>query len=75
MVFLLGLYKKRLAGKKCNSKEKFFQTILKEWNSIPDEKLHSYYTSFWARCKICKEINGENNFLLLKCTNLISFNS
>lgn len=52
--------KKRLAGRKFTSKEELFKAISQEWNLIPDAKLHSYYQSFWARCRICKNSNGES---------------
>ena len=49
-----------LAGKHFDSKEQLFQAINNEWMTIPDEKLHNYYSSFLARCYICRQNNGDS---------------
>lgn len=52
--------KKKLAGQHFQSKEELFNAIANVWDNIPNEKLHNYYSSFWARCYICKKTNGES---------------
>ena len=52
--------KKRLSGKRFQNKVELFQAIKNEWQNIPIEKLHNYYSSFLARCYICRKYNGEN---------------
>lgn len=52
--------KKKLAGKHFRTKEELFNAIENEWKSIPNEKLHNYYSSFMARCFLCRQYNGEN---------------
>ena len=52
--------KKKLTGKHFRTKEELFDAIENEWRSIPNEKLHNYYSSFLARCFLCRQYNGEN---------------
>lgn len=52
--------KKKFGGHHFKSKEELFNAIANIWDNIPNEKLHSYYSSFWARCYIFKETNGES---------------
>ena len=51
--------KKKLAGMHFKTKEQLFEAIEKEWINIPNNKLHNYYSSFWARCYLCRQYDGE----------------
>lgn len=51
--------KKRLEGQKFTDRNQLWNSILFEWNSIPDQIIHNIYQSFWARCLVCVQQNGE----------------
>lgn len=55
-----GYIKQRLQGVKFTSVDQLFNAIEAEWNSIPDQILHNFYSSFIARCAICSQNNGES---------------
>ena len=43
-----------------SEEEKKITIISKEWNDIPNEVLHSIYSSFNARLRVCSQNNGES---------------
>lgn len=51
--------KKRLAGKQFNDSDNLFSAIEYEWNNIPNDIIHNFYSSFYARLVVCKEIGGQ----------------
>ena len=52
--------KKRLAGRQFATEEALFEAISWEWNNVPIEKLHNFYSSFKARCQTCLDINVKS---------------
>ena len=55
-----GYLKNRLAGQKFKDEESLFAALQHEWKSIPDDILHNFHSSFWARCYVCKQLNGDS---------------
>ena len=51
--------KNRLAGRNFQNRDELFDAILFEWNAIPNYVIHNIYQSFWARCIVCINHNGE----------------
>lgn len=52
--------KKQISCYNFNSKDQLFFFLRRIWNSIPKQKIHNYYSSFLARCKVCHNIKGES---------------
>ena len=52
--------KSQISGYYFDSKEQLFFFLKRLWNSIPKSRIHNFYSSFIARCKICNEIGGES---------------
>lgn len=52
--------KKRLRGQTFADADQLFEAIRKEWDEIPNEVLHSIYSSFQARLYVCSQNNGQN---------------
>lgn len=52
--------KKRLEGQNFDSVDQLFNAIQKEWNEIPNQILHNFYSSFLARCQVCLNKNGQS---------------
>lgn len=52
--------KGKIRGTRFNNSDELFNRLQMEWNSIPDNVIHSCYSSFLARCQVCVEINGES---------------
>ena len=50
--------KEKTAGVKFASEEELYRRLVLEWNNIPPQVIHNYYTSFLARCKVCYRHNG-----------------
>ena len=52
--------KKKLAGRNFDTEDDLFEAIRTEWDRIPPEIIHNYYSSFKARCQACLSINGQS---------------
>ena len=55
-----GYIKKRLEGKKFDNVDQLFNAIKNEWDAIPNEIIHNFYSSFIARCQVCLQNNGQS---------------
>ena len=40
--------------------DQIYSRFVDEWNAIPNEVIHNFYSSFKARCQVCERINGES---------------
>ena len=52
--------KKRLEGQNFDTVDELFNAIKHEWDTIPKEILHNFYSSFLARCQVCLQKNGQS---------------
>ncbi len=52
--------KKKLSGQNFDTPDALFNAIEKVWNEIPPFLIHHYYSSFYARFKICLKYNGDS---------------
>lgn len=55
--------KLKLNGRKFLNSDPLYNALCILWYSISEDMIHSFYSSFLARCKTCMEIKGE----CLKC--------
>ena len=51
--------KVKIRGKKFNSKNDLFKALKEEWYNIPNDVIHNLYSSYWARCYVCVQNNGD----------------
>ena len=49
----------KIKGKRFSSEDELFQTLVQEWNSIPNDVIQNFWESHLARCIVCKEIGGQ----------------
>ena len=52
--------KVKISGRHFSSPRQIYEALQEEWNKIPNEIIHNLYTSFWARCYVCHENNGDH---------------
>ena len=55
---LWGYLKSQIKGMCFNSKEELFNKLSELWDSIPNEIIHNYYSSFKARLQACLQHQG-----------------
>lgn len=52
--------KKKLRGENFNSEEELFEKLRIEWLNMPNSLVHNFWESYYARAKICKDLNGQS---------------
>lgn len=52
--------KNKVNYKLYKSEDEYFHEIELQWNSIPNNIIHNFYSSFLARCQICYKIGGNS---------------
>ena len=51
--------KSQLCGRKFINADSLYNALCVVWSSISENMIHSFYSSFLARCQTCLEIKGE----------------
>lgn len=54
--------KAKLRGQTFASDDELFIKIREEWRNMPNSLVHNFWESYYARAKICKDLNGKSYY-------------
>lgn len=52
--------KQKLRGISFNTADELFERLQIEWQNIPNSMIHNFWESYYARAKVCNDLNGQS---------------
>lgn len=52
--------KQKLRGVDFQTEDELFERLKQEWHNVPNSMIHNFWESYYARAKVCNDLNGQS---------------